>query len=111
MAKNYVTVKLDKVRKLSFSWASIEYLTERYESVGEAVNLVASISDMSALNKKSMQAVLDVMASLLVAEDQEITAEKVKEIMPLNRMSEYISYIAEALQKGQAKGGDDENPQ
>jgi len=111
MARNYVTVKLDKTRKLSFSWAAIEYLTDRYDSVGQAITLVASIDDMSAITKKSLQAVLDVMAALLVAEDPDMTSDKVKDIMPLNRMSDYMGLIAEALQKGQAKGGDEENPQ
>ena len=62
-----IKVQLDRAREFVFSWAAIDYLTDRYESVGEAILLVEGIRNPMTMTKKSKQAVMDVFCALLLA--------------------------------------------
>ena len=106
MKNTKVPITLDRDRFLEFTWEAVDYIAEKYESLGEAL-LLASAVDGNPMNmsKKTVGAVIDLMTALLITDDPELTPAQVKKIMPLARMNEYSSLIASAI-----KLGEDEAP-
>ena len=106
MKSTKVKIELDRTRYLEFTWAAIDYICERYESMGKAVILASAITDNPmTITKDTIHAVIDMLTALLITDDPEITAEKVKELIPLSKMPEFTAKISEALAMGQ-----DQNP-
>ena len=106
MKNTKVPIVLDRERFLEFTWEAIDYITEKYESLGEALLLASAIDgNPMKMSKKAVKAVIDLLTALLITDDPEITPETVKKIMPLKDMVDYSDLIARAI-----KMGEDEAP-
>ena len=94
-------IELDKKRYMEFTWASIDYISERNESFGECALLVG-LFDGNPMNmtKKTMNALYDMLTALFITDDPSITPEIIKQIMPMNKMTEISALITSAVQAG-----------
>lgn len=103
-----ITIELDRTREMSFSWAAIDYLLEKYDDISVPLGLVAGITDSAAsITKDRLDAFFHLMTALFKADDPKITPKHVKELMPFDRMAEFIIQASMAIEAGQAPG----NPQ
>ena len=101
-----INVILDRQRTMKFSWAAIDYLTDRYDSLGDAMALAQGFADPMQMTKATKNAIMDFFVALLLADDPEMTAEKLKHIMPIEKMIEIAPEISKAV-----KAGGIQNPQ
>jgi len=98
MQAKEVIVNLDRPRNFRFSWKAVDFITDRYESIGEALLLIATISDNPmTLTKKSLQAMFDLFTALLIDDDPEITSDRVRELIPFDRMGEFAPLVLKAI--------------
>lgn len=104
-----ITIELDRTREMSFSWAAIDYLLEKYDDISVPLGLVAEMTDGNILHitKTRINAFFDLITALFIADDPKITAKKLKELMPYDRMNELLLAATQAIEAGQAPG----NPQ
>jgi len=104
-----ITIDLDRTRELSFSWAAIDYLLEKYEDISKPLMLVAQITDSPvSITKDRMDAFFHVMTALFLADDDKMNPRKLKAMLPFDRMPEFIIKASEAITDGQTQGS--ENP-
>ena len=86
-----VPILLDRERRLRFTFAGLEYLTEKYGDLTTAFN---SMTDPQAgLNAKTLTAMVDFAYAGLMHEDKDLTREHVAEIIDL----ENINDLAQAI--------------
>jgi hypothetical protein len=105
-----ITIDLDRTRELSFSWAAIDYLLDKYGDVSKPMILMAEITgNPASINKERLNALFDVFTALFLADDNKMTPKKVKEIMPFDQISDFIIKASNAIADGQSQGS--ENPQ
>jgi hypothetical protein len=97
------------VRHAELTWKAIDYLLEKYESIAEAYAHIGTLTlGPTGVTKKSIESLQHFIVALFITEDPEITIEKIKELIPYNRLADFTQVIQMAVNAG--KEAPNENP-
>lgn len=91
-------------RTAEFTWQAIDYLLEKYDSMQDAfVHIVALSNGTAGITKKNIEALFYFLAALFVTHQSDITADKIKEIVPYHNIKDFASVILLAVNNGKAE--------
>jgi hypothetical protein len=101
-----------KTRYAQFTWESIDYLLERYESLGEAYAAISAlVAGPAGVSKKTLNALFDFIAAVFISDDPELTSDKIKKLVPYNELGDFAKLIQLAVDSGSVEVDSSENPQ
>lgn len=97
------------IRHAEFTWKAIDYLLEQYESIAEAYAHISTLTaGPTGITKKSIASLQHFIVALFITEDPEINVDKIKELVPYNRLTDFTQVIQLAITAG--KEAPAENP-
>jgi len=96
-----VTFPDGKERYAVFSWASIDYILNKYESMGEAYTLMAALtSGPMGITKQTMAALIDFLVALFIDSDEKLTPKEMKKLVPYEEVGKFCELVKMAVNAG-----------
>lgn len=104
-----VKIMLDRERRMRFTFAAVEYLTEKY---GELNTAFASMGEVAQgkINQKTVGAIIDFAYAGLMSDDRNLTREDVADLIDMASIGELARCIALAVNGSMPKSEESENP-
>lgn len=92
-----VKVIMDRERVLRWDLEAQYYLTCQYDTIGEAVQLMAKATDPMTANRASMDALFHFFTGMLKTDDPEITVEQTRKLLCQCDMNLMTVAVQEAM--------------